>query len=94
MVLASRHTLGFVREKKKKILDVLEEEGANCEVWWLGEGFVKGLGNSGSEEDKDCGCGRRQGRGFSYVLFTSGSSGAPKGVCGTEEGGAIPSFLP
>ena len=65
------------------------ESAAGCRVLWLPEDYIKSCYKEydAIRIDADDGrCAKQHQRLWCYVLHTSGSSGTPKGVCGTEKG--------
>ena len=65
-------------------------ESCPCPVLHLGADIRQWSRDENGGEDLAWPCERERPRKFCYVMFTSGSSGKPKGVCGTEKGKLCP----
>lgn len=82
ILLGCRHTFLSSQNSLQAKISVLE--AAECQLLWIPEGFVKTATKETLYKVERV-CATRQ-ENFCYILHTSGSSGTPKGVCGTEEG--------
>ncbi|KAH8969885.1 hypothetical protein BDL97_02G057300 [Sphagnum fallax] len=84
LILGCRHRKWAPHMTAMEFADALDAS-SSCTVLWLEEGWIKTDEKAGQHvhtQTWHC-TGKRT---FCYLLYTSGSSGTPKGVCGTEEG--------
>ncbi|KAH9570752.1 hypothetical protein CY35_02G057700 [Sphagnum magellanicum] len=84
LILGCRHRKWAPHMTAMEFSDALDAS-SSCTVLWLEEGWIKTDEKAGRHvhtQTWHC-TGKRT---FCYLLYTSGSSGTPKGVCGTEEG--------
>ncbi|XP_039684808.1 putative acyl-activating enzyme 19 isoform X4 [Medicago truncatula] len=81
--------IGSQSSFSKSNLDRLDESHwlvklISCPI--LRYSIEENLQECSSSTDFACHCSNEKKRSFCYLMYTSGSSGKPKGVCGTEQG--------
>lgn len=87
LLLGCKHSLWAPHSLDSTKLHEIEL-AAGCQVLWLPEDYIKSCSKEydAFQIDDDRRCSKKHQRLWCYVLHTSGSSGTPKGVCGTEKG--------